>query len=441
MLKKGMRPLRRVLIKSRNRIYGRKATKQEITDEIAKMAAAGLPVLEIAEQSGKARTTVWRYLKEAEKRGLIEKTKTGRVKLSEQVLEEKEYARLELDDFVSKYPAVGTWVNDMRTRKDGKPIRMWKSMLSHLKTVCDTLKVPPSAVIAGPDNHARIQSCRRVLQEFALAVQKGHVKYAMGNKPENGVGKNRRKGMSEAGFHGYRMAVRNFAMSNGVSFPRGMSGLLSGKKVGYGRYAHVKLPFEKIDELVQYLGKKYGYASREQAAFVFYYLTCARNQSGARVRLSNFVTHRGGWVTCRVFESKTSTPWTKYLPADNPHQKVFLDYLKARNGSRSSSSGSSKYLFIDREEEARKFSAYITAVFKMAYRDCGIEEEYFYTHPVHALRHVGAHYWLARPEVSYNHTLVAKVGGWKSPQTLIDCYGELPEEFVIQKLAGTVQAR
>lgn len=418
-LMKGIRPPRRVLIKSRNRIYGKRATKEEITREIANMAASGLPILEVVEQTGKARTTVWRYLKEAEKSGMIEKTATGRVKLSEQVIQEREYARLELDEFVSKYPAVETWVSDMRTRKDGKPIRVWKDMLSRFKTVCDTLEMPPNAMIAGTDNHGRIQSCRRVLQEFALAVQKGRVKYAQA--------KNRKLSMSEAGLRSYRMAVRNFAMSNGVAFPRGMSGLLSGKKVNYGRYAHVKLPFEKIDECVRYLERKYGYASKEQAAFVFYYLTCARNMSGAKMKLANFVTHTGGWVTCRVFESKTSTPWTKYLPADNPHQKMFLDYKDKRNG---------KYLFIDAEEGAKRFGEYIGAVLKDAYRNSGIDEEYFYIHPVHALRHVGAHYWLARPEVAYNHTLVAKIGGWKSPQTLIDCYGELPEEFVIQKLTG-----
>jgi transcriptional regulator NrdR family protein len=417
---------RRILIKSRNRIYGKRATEDEITKEIAKMAASGLPMLEIVEQTGKARTTVWRYLKEAEKKRLIEKTGTGRIKLSEQVILEREYIRLELDDFVKKYPAVETWVNDMRTRKDGRPIRIWKTMLSNLKTICDTLELSPPAVIAGTDNAGRMASCKRTLQEFALAVQKGQVKYT--------VLRRKKQKMSEAGLRNYRLTLRNFAMSNGVAFPRGMSGLLSGKKVSYGRYAHVKLQFEKIDECVKYLGKKYGHASKEQAAFVFYYLTCARNMSGAKVRLAaNFTTHAGGWITCRVFKSKISTPWTKYLPADNPHQKVFLDYKsKKRNGN--------KYLFIDKEEDAGRFSEYIAAVFKDAYKNCGIEEEYFYIHPVHALRHVGAHYWLARPEASYNHTLVAKIGGWKSPQTLIDCYGELPEEFVIQKLTGGAAA-
>lgn len=76
MVVKGMRMPRRVLIKSRNRICGRRATEEEITKEIASMAAAGLPMAEMAEmaeQAGKGRTTVWRYLKKAEKHGLIEK--------------------------------------------------------------------------------------------------------------------------------------------------------------------------------------------------------------------------------------------------------------------------------------------------------------------------------------------------------------------------------
>lgn len=90
------------------------------------MAAAGLSMLEIVEQTGKARTTVWRYLKEAQKEKLIEKTATGRVKLSEQVIQEKEYRLVEVDEFITKYPTVETWVNDMRTRKDGRPIRVWK---------------------------------------------------------------------------------------------------------------------------------------------------------------------------------------------------------------------------------------------------------------------------------------------------------------------------
>lgn len=98
-------------------------------------------------------------------------------------------------------------------------------MLSRLKTICDTLEIPPYAIIAGTDNQSRMQSCKRVLQEFALAVQKDNVKYAR-QKYEN------ERKMRESGFRAYRMTIRNFAMSNGVSFPRGMAGLLSGKKNG-----------------------------------------------------------------------------------------------------------------------------------------------------------------------------------------------------------------
>lgn len=54
----------------------------------ASMADAGIQMAEIAAQSGKGRTTIWCYLKQVEKKGLVEKTTTGRIKLSEQVIQE-----------------------------------------------------------------------------------------------------------------------------------------------------------------------------------------------------------------------------------------------------------------------------------------------------------------------------------------------------------------
>lgn len=65
-------------------------------------------------------------------------------------------------------------------------------------------------------------------------------------------------------FVNYVMAVRNFCAVSGVSIPPKINGVLSGKKQGYAKYSHVKLPFEKIDECVKLLGEKYDYASKEQ---------------------------------------------------------------------------------------------------------------------------------------------------------------------------------
>jgi hypothetical protein len=412
---------RRVLIKSRGRIFGKKASPEEIMRKVAALATKGLGMADIGAQCGFSASKAHRYLQKAVAAGLVAKTETGRVELPEEVKAAKVYAQLKMDEFVTKYPQVEAWVNDMRTRRHGKPIKSWRGLLSSFKTVCDTLELSPLSFLAGQDNAERIAACNQALTNFALAAQEGRVKYVNAKVAKQGA-------MSEAALRSYAMAVRNFAMFHGVAFPRGIAGVLSGKKVSYGKYAHVKLSFQKLDELVRWLGAKYGYASKEQAAFVFYYLTCARNQAGVGVRLDHFVTHPNGWVTCEVYESKTETPWTKYLPADNPHQKILIDYLAKRSGN--------YYAFIDSEADAQNVGKHFTKVFAEAYRACGITEPYFYLHPVHALRHAGAHYWLNRPEVNYNHSIVATIGGWKYVGTLVDCYGKMPPEFVMRTLAG-----
>src|SRR5207245_844633 len=108
----------------------------------------------------------------------------------------------------------------------------------------------------------------------------------------------------------------------------------------------------------------------------------------------------------------------------NPHQQIFLDYVKKRDGC--------KYLFGDSQEELNKIYKELPKIFEEIYLEAGIKEEYFYIKQVHALRHVGAHYWLNRTK--YNHAIVARIGGWKSVQTLIDCYGQPDEDYIINFL-------
>jgi DNA-binding transcriptional regulator LsrR (DeoR family) len=70
---------KKVLKKSRNRIYGKKRSHDEILKEIVKLALQGIELSEISEITGKNRSTVWRYLDEASKQNLIQKTSTGRI--------------------------------------------------------------------------------------------------------------------------------------------------------------------------------------------------------------------------------------------------------------------------------------------------------------------------------------------------------------------------
>jgi hypothetical protein len=413
-------PQQKILRKSRNRIFGKKKLHHEILKEIVKLALQGTPIQKIVEITGKGRTSIWSYLDEAAKLGLVQKTSTGRIKFAQQIKDSRVYEIVEKDKFVKKYKIVADWLADMRTRKGGKPVIAWRSNLSKLKTVCDTLNLNPYELLSAK-NGKQHGGAENALRDFATAMQTGKVKYAStrGSKPIYDDDISTR-------FFNYVMVVRNFCAVNGVAIPPRINGILSGKKASYGKYSHVRLSFEKIDQCVKLLGEKYGYASKEQALLVFYYLTCARKQAGLDVKVHTITHHESGWITCRVHESKTGHMWTKYIPNDNPHQQIFLDYMKKRDGC--------KYLFGDSEEELNKTYDQLPSIYEEIYRKVGIKEEYFFIKQVHALRHVGAHYWLNRTK--YNHVIVARIGGWKSVQTLIDCYGQPDEDYIIKFLTS-----
>ncbi|MGB6462637.1 MAG: hypothetical protein WBF38_00225, partial [Nitrosotalea sp.] len=354
---------KKVLRKSRNRIYGKKKPHEAILNEIVKLALQGNQPTEISKITGKGRSTIWRYLNEAAKLGLVQKTSTGHIKIAQQIKDSKVYEIVNNDRFVKKYKPVAEWVADMRTRKGGKPIITWRSNLSKLKTICDTLNLNPHELLSAK-NGKQYGGVESALRDFAHAMQTGQIKYATtrGSRPtSDDIGSR---------FYNYVMPIRNFCAVNGISIPPKINGVLSGKKQGYAKYSHVKLSWEKIDECVRLLGEKYGYASKEQALFVFLYLTCARKQAGLDVKTHTITHHESGWVTCRVYESKTEQTWTKCIPSDNPHQKIFLDYVEKREGC--------KYLFGDSVEELNKLYDLLPSIFEEIYRLAGIKEEYFY---------------------------------------------------------------
>ena len=170
--------------KSRGRIYGKKKSHEEILNEIVKLALQGTPIQKIAEITGKGRTSIWSHLNEAAKQNLIQKTSTGRIKLTPQIKDSRIYEIIEKDKFVKKYKAVTDWVADMRTRKGGKPVIAWRSNLSKLKTVCDTLNLNPYELLSAK-NGKQHGGAESVLRDFAHAMQTGQVKYAStrGSKP------------------------------------------------------------------------------------------------------------------------------------------------------------------------------------------------------------------------------------------------------------------
>jgi hypothetical protein len=66
---------------------------------------------------------------------------------------------------------------------------------------------------------------------------------------------------------------------------------------------------------------------------------------------------------------------------------------------------------------------------KQIYSHLG-KNSYFQDRPSHALRHIGAHYWLSKTD--YNFGLIAEVGGWNTIDELKKSYGQIPPEKILE---------
>jgi len=123
-----------------------------------------------------------------------------------------------------------------------------------------------------------------------------------------------------------------------------------------------------------------------------------------------------------VIESKTEDirggKWTKYIT--RPDTQKSLELLKERNCDR---------IFESKLAET-PFKKMITQNISEIYTHLGKTEPYFHHHPSHALRHLGAHYWLAKTD--YNYGIIAEVGGWHTIDELKKSYGQIPPEKILE---------
>jgi hypothetical protein len=106
-----------------------------------------------------------------------------------------------------------------------------------------------------------------------------------------------------------------------------------------------------------------------------------KSKSGGRVFLMS------------VIESKTDTirggKWTKFIT--RPDTQKSLELLKSRNSDKIFESILPEYLF---KSKIRKELSEI-------YSHLGKHDSYFQHHSSHALRHLGAHYWLSKTNYNY----------------------------------------
>ena len=71
-------------------------------------------------------------------------------------------------------------------------------------------------------------------------------------------------------------------------------------------------------------------------------------------------------------------------------------------------------------------------ILKQTYKDADIDDNYFQEHPVHALRHMMAQYWLFK--TGYDYDWVSKRGHWNTITVLKDSYGKVSDKVQRRKL-------
>jgi len=273
-----------------------------------------------------------------------------------------------------------------------------------------------------------------------------------------------------------RMAIRHFLASKNMALPRGFGAQygLSGEKISYGKYAHIKLSEEqialareiirkdlenrrivlddydaetraKIRMLIEKLKKRKGsidlkkevskgFDSGFDLAFELGITTCARAFALCSIPISR-IRKEGNLNILEVFEPKVKEGdkylgrigkwWRKYVNS-SLYEKImeFVEKYPQR-----------VMLFVDGNTKSAvdRYADILGNYLKTVYYRLGLKEEYFYKKPLHSLRHIGAHRLLKLTD--YNYDIVARLGGWKTAQIVKDCYGAMPEDVIIQVIS------
>ena len=150
---------------------------------------------------------------------------TGRLLRSEQDKKQIQYAELIKSEFL-QIPSIQKWYNDLMTGgNNGKPVSSTNYKIQGLNVVCNTLNVHPDAFLQDLDTSIAL------LKEFERRFKAGETRYAYQ------FNKNGKTDFSLKEITHYVSATRNFMFRNNIAIPRGITGIMSGKKKRFGAYA------------------------------------------------------------------------------------------------------------------------------------------------------------------------------------------------------------
>lgn len=396
------------------KLYNKKATSEDILIEINNLLYAKghrpspLKPSEIAKVLGLSRKTVYNYIKKLSKAGKIVRLRSGHFFLPKS--DDREFYEFNKHHAITSDPLVSEWMDDLLTRKQGLPVKTWRNRIRCIEIVCNTCKVSPYDLIIST------KKTEKILRIFAKHFQNGDI--VCSNRGRKSLGMN-------TAVYNKVQAVRDFCSFYDITWRKGVSGIMSQKVPNHGKYADIRFTNEEFDAADKYIKERWGLDSDVYRWFWVGIESCARLDALYHMRndWSELKTKSGGIVfLMSAIESKTDGirggKWTKFITRKDT--QTSLQLLRNRNCERIFESKMPEYLFKNK----------INDILREIYHHLGKNEFYFKHHPSHALRHLGAHYWLSK--TNYNYGIIAEVGGWHTIDELKKSYGQIPPEKILE---------
>lgn len=405
--------------KRKLRLYGKRATKEQITKEILRLLRGDrtngedpLSAEDVAIKLGLVKSTVYYYTRIAVKEGLLELDNPRRLSIPTNHSSEVSFRRFSENHQILRDPLVAEWKRDLLTRKHGEALASWKNRLRCLESVCNSCKIKPKKLLVSQ------RQTENILKDYVQLYLEGRT-----DKDARGI---RTSLDIKNVLYARAQAIRDFCGYHDLTWKRGTRGVMSQAVPNHGLYADVRLTDEELVDTDRYILSRWGLDSDMYRWFWIGIESCSRFAALYSMKL-DYVKHTGrtGQTTyvMTAFESKTKHikkgKWIKYITRGNTQKSI--DLIKARGETR----------IFEPHINKHKFRKQTNDSLKEIYRHLG-KSGYFVEHPTHALRHIGAHYWLAKK--NYNYGIVAMIGGWNTIDELRKSYGEIPPEKVLEMI-------
>ena len=370
---------------------------------------------DIAKHIGISRMQVYNYKLLAIKYEKIPVDDNGKEIISQTTQLLRDYAYIEKNQFASD-PLVKEWILDLRTRKQGNPVKTWKNQVSSLYNLCNSCKINPEQLLIDKKTTETIIKNWSELYVNEETSQKYKINTV---NPQNAI-------------HTKVMTTRSFCGFYGITWPKGTSGIMSGRTIGHGKYPDIRLSLDELEQANQYIKKRWGLDSDIYRIFWVGVESCARKTALLDMKCE-WIKHKDAdkektIFLMTVFESKTSHikdgKWRKYITREETQHSLQIHKNKGfvRIWIHTGTNKPTQDMI---REQLREI-----------YSHLGKQDAYYYRNPFHTLRHIGAHYWLEKTQ--YNYGFVAKIGGWHTIDELKTSYGEMPSEFVIDMIESKI---